>query len=103
MVGRICPEGNWARIMELVSQGFTGQEIADELGLSIHTIKTHLKDIFKRLRAANSPHAVRRAIEEGWIVLKDVEVGQFPSAPMLLNDIEEAVRNVLSKHYAARR
>jgi DNA-binding CsgD family transcriptional regulator len=40
-------------ILELLSQGFTDQEISDRLHISINTVKTHLKQIYKTLEVKN--------------------------------------------------
>lgn len=40
-------------ILKLVSNGNTDQEIALELSLSMHTIKTHLKIIYKKWEVRN--------------------------------------------------
>lgn len=35
--------------MELLEQGFTSQEIADLLGISVHTVRTHVERVMDRL------------------------------------------------------
>lgn len=42
-----------------VRQGFDNQEIASQLFISVHTAKTHLKNIYKKLDISNRPHGVR--------------------------------------------
>lgn len=40
-------------ILELLAQGYTDNEISMELHISINTVKTHLKQIYKTLEAKN--------------------------------------------------
>ena len=44
-------------ILELIAQGYTDQEISLELHISINTVKTHLKQIYKILDAKNRTQA----------------------------------------------
>jgi two-component system, NarL family, response regulator LiaR len=50
-------------VLELMSQGFTNQQIADKLFLSIHTIKTHGSNLFVKLDVRNRTQALIRAKE----------------------------------------
>lgn len=50
-------------VLELMSQGFTNQQIADKLLLSIHTIKTHGSNLFVKLDVRNRTQALIRAKE----------------------------------------
>jgi DNA-binding CsgD family transcriptional regulator len=36
-------------LLKLVSEGKTNQEIADQLFISVHTVKKHISNIFKKL------------------------------------------------------
>jgi LuxR family maltose regulon positive regulatory protein len=45
----------------------TSQEIAGELFVSLNTVKSHLKNIYRKLDADGRRHAVRRARELGLI------------------------------------
>jgi hypothetical protein len=46
--------------MRLVAQGLTNQQVADELGLSVNTVGTHLKAAYRKLGACNRIQAVYR-------------------------------------------
>ena len=50
------------RVLRLVAEGMTAQEVADELWLSHFTVRAHLKAIHAELGARNSAHAVAIAI-----------------------------------------
>ena len=51
--------------MILYANGYTRQQIADELGIGIETIKTYLKSIQRQLDARNGTHAVALCIVLG--------------------------------------
>ena len=55
------------QILELLAQGFTKDEIAEETGLSTHTVKTHVYRITHRWGARNATHLVVMAIQDGLI------------------------------------
>ena len=48
-------------ILALLAEGLPNKRIANTLGVTEGTIKQHLKDLFKRLGAANRTQAVRQA------------------------------------------
>lgn len=54
-------------IIKLIAEGFTTKRIAEKLFLSFHTIGTHRKNIFKKLRIRNSSELIRYAIQNGII------------------------------------
>ena len=54
-------------LLRLIVDGYTNQEIADKLFLSIETIKTYRKNLILKLGAKNSMLLVKMAIEEKWI------------------------------------
>jgi DNA-binding CsgD family transcriptional regulator len=43
-----------AEIINLLKEGFKSQEIADRLSISIHTVKNHKKNLFKKINVRNS-------------------------------------------------
>ncbi|MEO8163935.1 MAG: response regulator transcription factor [Betaproteobacteria bacterium] len=49
------------QILVLLAEGMPNKRIADSLGVTEGTIKQHLKDLFRRLGAANRTQAVRAA------------------------------------------
>ena len=50
-------------VLELMVKGCTNQQIADSLVLSIHTVKTHLANIFVKLDVKNRTQALIKAKE----------------------------------------
>lgn len=52
-------------VLNLVAQAKTDKEIAQALTLSIHTVKTHLRNILSKLQVAGRKDAVRLAREKG--------------------------------------
>ncbi|GAA5090947.1 response regulator transcription factor [Chryseobacterium ginsengisoli] len=54
-------------IINLISKGFTSDEIADKLYISKHTIETHRKNIFNKLQVNNIAALVKKSIILGLI------------------------------------
>ncbi len=48
--------------LELLVQGLTTKEIADRLALSIHTVDTHLRNIYRKLHVHTRAGAVAKAL-----------------------------------------
>lgn len=53
------------QLLYLASVGMENREIADELGLTLNTVKYQLHRTYRRLGARNRAHAVRLALEIG--------------------------------------
>lgn len=45
------------RVLDLIKEGMSNQAIADEMQLSINTIKTHVKNIFRKLKVNSRTQA----------------------------------------------
>ena len=56
-------------IMVVLAKGNSNQKIAEKLYLSEHTVKTHLKHIFKKLSVSSRSEAISKAIQLGIIRL----------------------------------
>ena len=54
-----------AEILQMVAYGSTTKEVAHDLGISAHTVKTHLERIFEKLGANDRAQAVAIAIRRG--------------------------------------
>jgi DNA-binding CsgD family transcriptional regulator len=59
-------------ILQLIAKGASAKETAQQLGIGEQTVKNHLREIYRRLEARNSPHAVALAIAAGYVHI-DVE------------------------------
>jgi DNA-binding NarL/FixJ family response regulator len=55
------------QILNYVAEGNTNKQIADILGISEQTIKSHVSAILRKLNANDRAHAVALAIRSGWI------------------------------------
>ena len=51
----------------MVANGATTKEVARDLGISPHTVKTHLERIFEKLGANDRAQAVAIAIRTGLV------------------------------------
>lgn len=52
-------------VLNLIATGATNQEIADQLCISLHTTKSHVRNILSKLHAANRRQAARQAARRG--------------------------------------
>ncbi len=52
-------------ILALLAQGLIKKEIADRLGLSYHTVDTHVRNIYTKLKVHNLSGAVAKALRLG--------------------------------------
>jgi DNA-binding NarL/FixJ family response regulator len=53
-------------VLELIAAGKSDKEIAVQLSISLHTVKTHVRSILSKLHAVNRWDAVRLAAKLGW-------------------------------------
>ena len=52
-----------AQVLWHLAQGCTYARIGDRLGVSLHTVTTHIKNIYRKLNVHCAAAAVRRGIE----------------------------------------
>jgi DNA-binding CsgD family transcriptional regulator len=52
-------------VVRLVAQGFTGQEVAEELHISHETVRTHVRNAMAKTGARSRAHLVAKAMAEG--------------------------------------
>lgn len=50
-------------VLQLLSQGFSNQEIADKLFVSLNTSKTHISKIYQKLNVKRRTQAIQKARE----------------------------------------
>lgn len=52
-------------ILQLISEGLTSAEISERLFISVHTVKTHRKNILKKSGQTNTPDLIAWAMNQG--------------------------------------
>ena len=52
-----------AQVLTCLAQGCTYARIGDRLGMSLHTVTTHIKSIYRKLEVHCAAAAVRRGLE----------------------------------------
>jgi len=55
------------RALSALANGKSRKQIAFEMGISVHTLKTYLWKVYRRLGAQNAPQAVAEALKRGLI------------------------------------
>jgi DNA-binding NarL/FixJ family response regulator len=56
-------------IMHLMAEGRTAEAIGTELTVSVETVRTHVRNVIRKLQARNRVHAIALALERGEIAL----------------------------------
>jgi len=51
-------------VLKLLSQGLNYKDVAEEIYLSPHTVKTHIKNIYSKLHVNNRAEAIYKAIKQ---------------------------------------
>ena len=57
-------------VLQLLSRGCSYADVALELGISVHTVGTHIKNAYRKLSVGTAAAAVMRAAELGILALK---------------------------------
>jgi DNA-binding NarL/FixJ family response regulator len=57
------------QIMHLMAEGLTAEAIGAKLGVSVETVRTHVRNVIRKLQARNRVHAIALALERGEIAL----------------------------------
>jgi NarL family two-component system response regulator LiaR len=58
-------------VLRLVAQGLSNQQIADDLVLTVGTVRVHVSSILNKLHVASRTQATLYALREGWASLED--------------------------------
>lgn len=66
--------GREIEVLQLVAQGFSNQEIADQLSIAEVTVRTHVSNILGKLHLANRVQAALYALREGFAGLDELDV-----------------------------
>jgi len=60
------------QILRGAAKGFTSKKLAQDTGLAVPSVETHLRNIFRKLGASNRGEAVSTALKLGLITLADL-------------------------------
>ncbi len=58
-------------VLELAAKGMSNKDIADELFLSLRTVKAHLSNIFNKMGVGSRTEAIIKGLREGYISFDD--------------------------------
>ena len=62
-------------VLRLAARGMSNKHIAEELALTLPTVKAHLVNIFNKMGVGSRTEAVLSALRQGWVDLKDIAAG----------------------------
>jgi DNA-binding NarL/FixJ family response regulator len=71
--------GTEKRVLALVAAGASTEDIAGGLGMSPHTVRTHVRNLLRKLDAQSRAHAVAIAMREAAIDMSEASTGHPPS------------------------
>ena len=60
-------------MLRLLSTGKSNKEIAEALGLSIRTVKTHMSNIFTKMNVTSRNEALVKAMKSGLITMEEIK------------------------------
>lgn len=69
-------------VIELVATGATNRQIAQQLVVSVNTVKVHLRNIFAKLGVESRTEATLVAIREGWVSVPQEEAAVAAPGPV---------------------
>lgn len=61
------------QVLQLVSQGLSAKEAAQELDIAPRTVERHIENVRLKTRARNRTHMVTLALENGMLPLTNAE------------------------------
>jgi DNA-binding NarL/FixJ family response regulator len=59
-------------VLRLAAKGLTNKDIAEELYITVRTVKAHLSSAFSKLGVASRTEAIMKGLKEGWLLLEEV-------------------------------
>lgn len=62
-MGRVGLTSRETDVLGLLARGCSYSQIADRLGVSLHTVTSHIKNVYRKLDVHSSSAAVWRALE----------------------------------------
>ena len=66
-------------MLKLLSTGMSNKQIAEQLCLSLRTVKAHLSNIFTKMNVASRSEALVEALRWGLVTLEDIKREDSPS------------------------
>ena len=63
-------------VLQLVSQGYSNQEISKKIFVSSHTVKAHLENIYRKFHVDNRIRAIIIALQNDLIKANDFDIEQ---------------------------
>jgi DNA-binding NarL/FixJ family response regulator len=55
------------RLLRLLVEGYRYEDVAGQLGVSINTVRSHIKHIYGKLQVHSKSEAVAKALRSGWV------------------------------------
>ncbi len=77
-------------ILKMVARGMNNEDIANELFLSVRTVKAHLTNIFNKFGCGCRTEAIIKGLREGYIALDDIPPKSDPDESLGVKPNDEA-------------
>lgn len=65
--GSLALTGREYEVLRLVAKGYSNKAVARELDISLSTVKTHLRNVFRKMDVEDRAHLIIKAIKQGII------------------------------------
>lgn len=62
-------------VLKLAAQGMSNKEIAENLSVTVRTVKAHISNLFAKMDVASRTEAILKAVREGWLDLEETSHG----------------------------
>jgi NarL family two-component system response regulator LiaR len=62
-------------VLKLAAQGMSNKEIAENLSVTVRTVKAHISNLFAKMDVASRTEAILKAVREGWLDLDETPHG----------------------------
>jgi len=60
-------------LVQLVATGVTNRQIAQQLSISVNTVKVHLRNIYTKMGAESRTEATMIAVRKGWVIVQGAD------------------------------